>query len=129
MNKNIVSIDKYRSATLGKTRNFKTQTVEVDGIKFQVRQPTIAERGAIQTKSMSFVDAKGNTLDKPSFSTSEFQIWGVIGLTVIPGTNTKIFSPEDYDMLAEQPAGGWFDKLSKAAAELSNVEEKEVKKP
>jgi hypothetical protein len=125
----MTNIDKFRSLTIGKPRTFKSETVPIDGTDFEVRQPTIKQRGTIQNKALCFSDDAGKRLDVPVFKSSEFQVWAVIEMTHIPGTDQRVFSEKDYDILVEQPAGGWFDTLSKKAMELANVDETNTKKP
>jgi hypothetical protein len=125
----LIDLSKFRAATLGKTRTFKSETVNVDGTDFEVRQTTVAHRGAIQNKAMNFRGPDGKTLDAPEFDTLKFQIYSVIYMTYAPGTDQRIFSVEDYDLLSEQPAGGWFSALSESASNMAIPDEDKVKKP
>lgn len=117
-----------RNATIGKPKNFKKKIVEIDGNKFEVRQPTIGQRGEIRNRSMKLNMADGSgAMDFDMFA---FMICAVMELTYVPNTDEKVFSEEDYESLIQMPAGGWFDELTKEASALCNVsDDKEVKKP
>lgn len=113
-----------RAATLGQKKVFEKRIVEVNGNKFEIRQPTIGQRGNIRNKSVRFGDGEG-----AGFDMFAFLICAVVELTYVPETNERVFSDEDYEELKSIPAGNWFDELTKVASELCNVKSDEVKKP
>jgi len=125
-----MSKSKLRALTLGKKKSFEKRIVEIEGEKFEIRQPTIGQRGEIRNKSMK-IDTSNEEDKKEAvqFDMFSFMICAVVELTYVPETNERVFSDEDYDELKSLPAGGWFDKLTKEASELCNVEDKDVKKP
>ena len=124
--------EKLRAFTLGARKNFKKVQVElkIDGATefFELRQPTIGQRGEIRSKSMKFNTSEE---EEVKFDMFGFLICAVVELTYVPGTDERVFSDEDYEALKGMPAGGWFDKLTKEASALCNVQEnsEEVKKP
>lgn len=119
--------DKLRSATLGSSNKFKKETVEINGNEFEIRQPTLKQRGELSRKAMKIsTDENGKT--DTQFDIFEFQIQAVLSLTYVPKTDEKVFDERDRELLEECPAGGWFDKLSKVASRLANVSEDETKK-
>jgi hypothetical protein len=117
-----------RGATLGRARTFEKRIVLIDDKKFEIRQPTIKERGEIQKVAMKFVKSKNGKDSEAEFDMFAFLICAVINLTYVPDTEEKVFSDDDYNELVSMPAGGWFDKLTKEAADICNVKDDEVKK-
>ena len=119
--------EELRSFTIGARKHFEKETVEIsigDQTKaFEVRQPTIGQRGVINNKAMQFNDGE------MEFDMFGFLICAVVELTYVPGTDERVFSEEDYESLKSLPAGGWFDKLTSTASTLCNVKSDEVKKP
>lgn len=118
---------KLRSLTLGKKKSFVKRIVNIEGEDFEVRQPTIGQRGEIRNKSMKITT--GDDDSDVEFDMFSFLICAVVELTYVPGTDERVFSDEDYDNLKSMPAGGWFDKLTKEASELCNVKDDDIKKP
>ena len=118
--------DKLRSITLGANKKFKRETVLIDGQAFEVRQPSLKERGDFRKKAMKISsddDGKGQA----DFDIFEFQINAVISLTLVPGTDEKVFEESDREAFESSPAGGWFDQLAKVATELCNVTDSTIK--
>ena len=125
-----MSKSKLRALTLGKKKSFEKRIVEIEGAEFEVRQPTIGQRGEIRNKSMKIdADAEEEGESNVKFDMFSFLICAVVELTYVPGTDERVFGDEDYEELKSLPAGGWFDKLTKEAADLCNVKDDEVKKP
>ena len=124
--------ERLRSFTIGSRKNFKKVEVEIeiDGEVevFEIRQPTIGQRGEIRSKSMKFNTSGKDEVDFDMFG---YLICAVVELTYVPGTDERVFSEDDYETLKGMPAGGWFDKLTKEASEICNVQENSdnVKKP
>lgn len=118
--------DKLRALTLGASSKFKRETVTIDGATFEIRQPSLKERGEFRRKSMKIsTDEKGESV--ADFDIFEFQINTVINLTLVPGTDEKVFAESDREAFESSPAGGWFDKLAKVASELCNVSDSTIK--
>jgi hypothetical protein len=116
--------DILRNAVLGAKPNFKTSVVEVDGQKYEIRQPTNKQRSVIM-KSSRVENSKGEKEADDLMLTLN----AIIALTYVPDTEEKVFEPTDYDMLSSLPAGGITDKLgNKAIQMLLNVGEDEVGK-
>lgn len=107
-----------RANTLGAKRDFKKEIVTIEGIEYEVRQPTLRERSDLRKRCSSI---SGETM---KFDIFEFLIWAVIGFTYVPNTDEKVFEETDYDALSDLPAGGWFDELSEVASKLTNVDSK-----
>ena len=123
-----MSIDKLRAVTLGKARHFEKTIVKIDGMSFEVRQPTIGQRGDIRNKMLEFnPDAEGDE-SSARFNMFEFLLHAVINLTFDPESGERVFTEEDIPTLKEQPAGGWFDDLTEAASKLCNIKSDETKK-
>ena len=111
--------DSIRSAILsGVSAKFKTEIVEVEGNKVELRQPSQEARKEI------FEKAKNADKELDGF---ELMVWSVIFNTYEPG-GEKIFEEADYKTLMGLPAGGVVDKLGEAAVKLLNVDETIEKK-
>lgn len=114
-----MTIDKLRAATIGAKKNIKCEIVEHEGLKYEIRQPTILARSKL-TKECTDVNGVMDMF--------KFLVWLVIELTYVPGTDIKVFSAEDYDTLVETGTGGFVDAFSEVAASLVNVEMSDKKK-
>jgi len=124
--------DQIRSTTLGAKREFASEIVEAEGEEFEVRQPTVGERGRIYQKALP--DTISEDVDNKEEMTrglmskvdiSSLQIWAVIHCTYVPETDEKVFEPSDFEALSELPAGTFLDELAPAAMSLLNVKPKE----
>lgn len=111
--------DDLRSKILGKAPVFKSEIVEYDGCKYEVRQPSVRSRKNLFEKCM---DEEGRV------KTGDFLTYGVIYNTYVPGTNDLVFEETDYDVLMNQPSGGILDKLGAVASTLLNTEDESVEK-
>ena len=123
--------DQLRAATLGANVTFKRESVTINGVSVEVVQPTLQQRGDIRKKATKFSvesDDSDKSAAKMDFDITEMQLHGVIELTVVPGTNERVFSATDIDELRNQPCGGWFDDLSAVAIRLLNVTADKAKK-
>ena len=115
--------DDLRAATLGQTRKFISRKVKYNGQEFEIRQPTIKARAALRKQSSVYrVDG---TVD---FDLFEFIVQAVIANTFIPGTDERVFEPNDYEALVANPPGGFIDEFGAIATELMNVDSDEAKK-
>ncbi len=121
-----MSKDALRALTLGASKKFKRETVIIEGQTFDIRQPSLKERGDFRKKAMKLgQDAEGK--GQADFDIFEFQINAVIALTLVPGTDEKVFDDSDREAFESSPAGGWFDKLASVATELCNVSDSTIK--
>lgn len=110
--------DKLRkAATSGKHRQFKKKIVKFNGEEFEVRQPSNAIRSQILAKSKIISRDQTEEID-----IGAMQVWGVIQLTYVPGTDERVFEEADYETLANEPTGGIVDTLSPVITEFLNVE-------
>jgi len=118
--------EQLRAITLGATKKFERRTVTIEGQSFEIRQPSLKERGDFRKAAMKFVtdDSGKSTTD---FDIFEFQIQTVMALTLVPGTDEKVFEAADREAFEASPAGGWFDKLAGVAGELCNVSDTAIK--
>lgn len=107
--------DAIREATVGSQPNFKSETVEYNGVEVEIRQPSYKDRKNLVNKCR---DKDGN------LDTLDFTVWAVIYNTFVPGTNDRVFEKGDYEKLVEFPAGGFLDQFGEKAAELLNTEGK-----
>lgn len=123
--------DQIRSKTLGAKREFASELVETEDMTFEVRQPTVGERGRIYQKAlpdkMSQSDSEEGMakelMSRVDFS--QLQIWAVIKCTYVPDTDEKVFESSDFESLSNLPAGTFLDDLATAAMKLLNVKPKE----
>lgn len=114
--------DKLRALTLGASKKFERKTVTIEGQDFEVKQPSLKERGEFRKKAMKISE------DGTDFDIFEFQINAVMALTFVPGTEEKVFDSADRESFESAPCGGWFDKLAAVASELCNVKDADIKK-
>lgn len=112
--------DKLRQATVGSPKNFKSKKVEINGEEFEVRQPSVKDRGQLMNKAGVTSTENVDDMDYASL-----QAYAVIYCTFVPGTNEKVFSDEDYETLLNSPSGTWVDELSRPIMELMNVQPEE----
>ncbi len=122
-----MSKDKLRAVTLGSNKKFERREVIIDGETFEVKQPTLKERGVFRKNAMK-LSADESGKGHADFDIFEFQIQAVLGLTVVPGTDERVFDESDREAFEACPAGGWFDSLASVATELCNVSDKAIKK-
>lgn len=104
--------DEIRSATLGQKKSFQSKTVESNGVKAEVRQPTVKRRKEILN---AVTDESGNV------DGGDLVVWAAIHCTFEPDSDEKVFSEEDFDAFMEQPTGSFVDDFGQAALELMNV--------
>lgn len=112
-----------RAATLGSSVRpaNKTIAVEVDGVKhtFEVRTPSIAERGQIMKAGGYNADGTIQSIE----GIFRAQCVAIIKLAVDPDSGERVFEDADIDDLLAQPAGGWVDRLGRVAIGMLNVQE------
>lgn len=112
-----------RKATLGTKKNFRKKIVEFNDEKFEIRQPSIRNRGELRKKCSTISETGGIEFDM-----FEFLVWVVIQNTYVPGTNERVFSEEDYDALVDNPTGGFMDEFAEIATDLANINVDDKKK-
>ena len=117
-----INRDTLRQATLGAKKHFRKEIVEFNGQEFEIRQPTIKSRSELRAKCTTV------TKDGVSFDTFEFLVWSVIQNTYVPNTDERVFDDTDYNVLVENPTGGFMDKFSEIASKLLNVDTETKKK-
>jgi len=105
--------DRIRQATLGSKGQFQTETVEINGVNIQVKQPSVGERDELFD---DIRDENGN-LDHVKILT-----WGVIRLAHDPESGERVFDDSDYDAMMEHPTNSWVDTLGEAVLRVLNVE-------
>lgn len=110
--------DQIRAATLGAKPQFKSKEVEYNGVTVEVRQPNLRDRKKL-------LEASRNS--KGDFDVILFTINSVVLCTYVPGTNEKVFSPEDVEAFMELNTGSFVETFSAAVSELMNTEETNVK--
>jgi hypothetical protein len=106
--------DAIRSKTVGSAKIFKKEIVTVDGEQIEVRQLSVGDRKKVLARS-----SKNGEVDP-----LDFQIWAIISTCYVPETEEKLFEDTDYNVLSEQPTGGFVDELSKVAVSMLSMEGK-----
>jgi hypothetical protein len=114
--------DKLRAKTVGAAKQFKSETVEFDGEKYIVRQPSVTQRGEILKKS------KISTGDIERMDPCELQVWATIHCVYTPPTpecpnGEQVFEEADAESLRGEPSGGYVDTFSEIALKLMNMGE------
>lgn len=108
-----------RDATLGKKSVFAEKKVEIEGNTFVIRQPNLKQRQALLKKCKT---------DDGGIDFVDFLLWSVI-LCTHTEEGELVFEEQDYDVLINQPAGGFVEQLGNAVAEMTNISDgDEVKK-
>ena len=105
--------DELRSAAFKSTPR-KRDEIEINGVKFEIVQPLVKDREEIADK------ADGNQ--------TKLLIYAVIAMTVVPGTDEKVFEDSDYETFRNQAVGGVLDNIAEKVLAFLNVE-KDTKKP
>ena len=118
--------DKLRSLVVGAKKHFKRETVEVDGVEFELRAPSVKERGDL-FKAAGITQMQEKDAIRHA-DIAELQATAVISLTYVPGTDDKVFDPSDKATFLSMPAGGVFDTLAEVAIRMLNVKTGEVSK-
>jgi hypothetical protein len=108
-----------RTATLGKATAFRSKEIEYNGLKFEIRQPSIGQRAAMRDRCVD---------EKDKFDRFLFLVWSVIGNTYVAGTDIKVYEDTDFDALMATETGGFVDKFSEIVEELLYVDFEETKK-
>ncbi|MFW5903055.1 MAG: hypothetical protein ACOCTT_04155 [archaeon] len=112
--------NKLREITVGKSPEFKSEIVEIDGQEFEMREPSVGTRGKIISGSGISFSQDGVDND---MNISQMQILVVVYCTYVPDTDEQVFSEKDIPMLLEQPAGSFVDKLAQVGMRLMNQQD------
>lgn len=99
--------DTIRTAIFASS-NFQTRKIRLFDQEVEVRQPSIAQ----------LMDLT----DSGSESTKSAAVNAMIEFCVLPGTETKVFTKEDYDNLLDLPMGDWFIQFQKVWSELASID-------
>ena len=103
--------DQIRTATVGAPKIFKSRRVNFNGVDIEIREPSVDGWGEI----LAHAHKDGEV------SFKEFLIWSVVCCSFVPGTDERVFEPEDYDVLKTQPKSGFIGEFSDIANELMSV--------
>jgi len=125
-----------RSKTIGAKATFKTEIIEYDDVKIEVRQPSVATRAQMMKRSRDTSKVRSRASGKDArevdaedvLSTLDYgkmQAWACIYCAYVPGTDETVYEEQDFSGLLNQPSGGFVDKISEAAMNLMNVTPKE----
>lgn len=109
----------YRSHLLGRPANLKVKTIELDGVPYEIRDPTPAMRDEIVDRSGGIIAA--NT-----------RVWRFRALLIIymlhkPTNGGRVFEDTDLDAILNRPANEWLGKASDECLKLFNESEKTPK--
>jgi hypothetical protein len=113
MTKKVVTRDDLRAATVGAKVVLKKETVEWNGLKYEIRQASLAERKLLRQKVFS---------EDGSIDIFETLVWLVIRQTYVPGTDDRVFEETDYDIFMNNPAGTFVDEFGEIAAKINNLD-------
>lgn len=114
--------DKIRSLTLGQAAKFRSEVVNIDGVDFEVRQPSIAGRSTL----LKMAGVKADTESAQNIDITRMQVLVVIHMTYVPGTNERVFDAADEAALCEYPTGSFVDQLAAVGMRLLNVKVEET---
>ena len=113
--------EKIRNATIGQKTQFSSETVEYNGVKVEIRQPTIEERALLNQRCITEYDNGPDRDPTVKFDHFEFFMWSIIQNTYVPGTDERVFEDTDYAVLKKLPTGSFMDVFQEPAARLMNV--------
>ena len=96
---------------------FKREVVEIDGIEFEIRQPSVGQR----RRMMEAAKRKDGDTDQ----------WVMISRSLIecvymPNSNERMFDESDLIAFDQLPTGSWYDKLIEKMAVGLNVDTKKA---
>ena len=119
--------DQIRAATVGANKVFTKKIVEYNGVKIEIRQPSIGGRADIMRKcKTTFKDREGN--EKETFDMWEFLTMAVIYCSYVPGTEERVFDDHDYESILASPTGSFIDEFSTELIAILNVDEDKIEK-
>lgn len=122
MGKTVSLRDKLRSKTVGAKKQFKSEIVEWDGEQYEIRQPSVGQRGRILQA------AKVQTGDAEKMDLAKLQVMATVCCTYVPGEDTPVFEEADIEALMELPAGSFVDEFAQVALRFMNVDAEEAAK-
>jgi len=108
--------DILRAKTVGAKKQFKSEIIEWNGEKFEIREPSVRQRAKILQASGA------QSLDPNDIDLAKFQTLAVIYCTYIPGTNERVFEEGDLEALMEMPSGTFVDDFAQIAFKYLNVQ-------
>lgn len=116
--------DSLRSAGL-KSRPAKSQIVKFDGNEYEVRAPSVRQRGQILVKAgiaaSAAPDKSGKPAEPKAPDMARLQVVAVIASTYAPGTDERVFEDADFDGLADSNSGDLVDALAEPALAFLNA--------
>lgn len=118
-------LNRLRAVTVGAPKDFKSKIVEFAGEKFEIREPTEAQRAKIRERSYKITGTKDQ--QEVKVDTGELAVWSLICCAVVPGTGDYVFTEADYDCLINMPASQ-LDALKSAALEFVNLDREKMEK-
>lgn len=101
--------DQMRAATVGAPRTFKRTEVEYNGILFEFVQPSLRKRKEIVEKCTG-EDGKVDSIG--------LMVESVIALTVVPGTDERVYDEADRAELVDMPSGSFVDEFAEKAVQV-----------
>lgn len=102
-----------RDNLLGTKPNYRSKTVTINDVEYQVRQMSLDQTNKLLAKTQE----SGNT------GIASY-IWSIIYSVHDPETGEQIFEESDYEQLLKQPsAGSFLEQFSDAIAEVSEGKE------
>lgn len=112
--------DIIRSATVGSKKKYRTEIVELDGVKLEVRQLSLSDRREYIEKSIDTQTKQADLL--------KLQIYAILSSCYVPGTDERVFDETDFNTISNSISGGYADILWEAIQRLSNFTVDEAKK-
>lgn len=103
-----------RAAIFNVAPSFASELVQVEGIEYLVRQPSVDERSII------YLRAGVTGGDVKQMNLAALQVWSVVSCTRVPVSEELVFEVADVPSLLARPAGGLVDKLAEVAMRLMN---------
>lgn len=103
--------DALRAATVGSKKEFKRTQVEYAGNTFEFLQPALRDRKDL---------LKRVTDDEGNIDSVALMVEAVIALTVIPGTNERVYESADRESLMGFPSGSFVDEFATKALGILN---------
>lgn len=113
----MASRDELRKVTVGVAPRFRSKIIDYEGLKFELRQPSVRLKSRLMQKArVPMVENKNELAEKIDFAA--LQAWTLIYCTYVPGTDEHVFNEADFDVIVDSPAGGYVDALGEAAMEM-----------
>jgi hypothetical protein len=116
-------VGSLRSITVGAKVEHRVEVVEYQGLKFEVRSPSVGARSKILESAR-----KADDTGEAAFDFGLFRILAVVHLTHDPESGEKVFSVTDVPAMLESPTGGYVDVIGAVAEGLINVDPDETAK-